>query len=115
MNPQELRFTETNSAHDSKGKTWGLEGNLFWYVAGGAFASVITLLFLFSGFKISLLISLLCAVIPLLVVLLYVFGFRQGKPPGYDIDCFDYLINGGGFGPDPFRQPTHPLQEDLHV
>ena len=24
----ELRFTETNSADDSAGKTWGLEGNL---------------------------------------------------------------------------------------
>ena len=25
----ELRFTETNSAEDSGGKTWGLEGSLF--------------------------------------------------------------------------------------
>jgi hypothetical protein len=39
----ELRFTETNSADDSAGKTWGLEGNLFWFVVGGAFATVITL------------------------------------------------------------------------
>ena len=44
----ELRFTETNSADDSAGKTWGLEGNLFWFVAGGAFAAVVTLLLLFS-------------------------------------------------------------------
>jgi len=37
----ELRFTETNSADDSAGKTRGLGGNLFWYLAGGAFASVL--------------------------------------------------------------------------
>ncbi len=45
----ELRFTETNSADDSAGKTWGLEGNLFWFIAGGAFAAVVTLLFSVSG------------------------------------------------------------------
>ena len=36
----ELRFTETNSADDSTGKTWGLEGNLFWYLIGGAFEAM---------------------------------------------------------------------------
>ena len=49
MKSQELRFTETNSADDSQGKTWGLDGNLFWYIAGGSFVSVITLLLLFSA------------------------------------------------------------------
>ncbi|MGB9273639.1 MAG: hypothetical protein WCC08_00230, partial [Terrimicrobiaceae bacterium] len=44
----ELRFTETNSAEDSGGKTWGLEGSLFWYLTGGVFTSVIVLLVLFS-------------------------------------------------------------------
>ena len=51
----ELRFTETNSADDSAGKTWGLEGNLFWFVAGGAFAVVLTLLLLFSIWQWNLL------------------------------------------------------------
>ena len=51
----ELRFTETNSADDSAGKTWGLEGNLFWYLVGGSFASVLTLLLLFSVWRWSLL------------------------------------------------------------
>ena len=44
----ELRFTETNSADDSAGKTWGLEGSLFWFLTGGVFAAVILLLVLFS-------------------------------------------------------------------
>jgi hypothetical protein len=29
-----------------------------------------------------------------------VFGFRQGKPPGYDVDCLDTLLFGRGFAPD---------------
>jgi hypothetical protein len=31
----ELRFTDTNAASDSKGRTWGLEGGLFWWLVGG--------------------------------------------------------------------------------
>jgi len=53
MKSQELRFTETNSADDSQGKTWGLDGNLFWYIAGGSFVSVITLLLLFSALRMA--------------------------------------------------------------
>ena len=44
----ELRFTETNSADDSAGKTWGLEGSLFRFLTGGVFDVVIVLLVLFS-------------------------------------------------------------------
>lgn len=76
----ELRFTETNSADDSAGKTWGLEGNLFWFVAGGGFAAVVTLLMLFSVWRWSLLSAVVPALIPLGLALLYVFALRQGKP-----------------------------------
>ena len=31
----DLRLTDTNAASDSKGKTWGLEGGLFWWLVGG--------------------------------------------------------------------------------
>ena len=104
-----LRFTETNSADDSKGRTWGLEGNLFWFIAGGAFAFVALLLFLFSALKMSFAVSLVIAAMPLLLSLVYVFRFRQGKPAAYDIDCLDFWLRGSGFGPDPLKQPPHPL------
>jgi hypothetical protein len=99
----ELRFTETNSADDSAGKTWGLEGNLFWFLAGGAFASVVTLLLLFSVLKSTLLSALVPSLIPIGLTLLYVFAFRQGKPSGYDIDLFELWLKGPGFGPEPPR------------
>lgn len=110
MNSQ-LRFTDTNSADDSQGKTWGLDGNLFWYVAGGAFISVVTLLFLFSAMRTGFFTALGLAAIPLTLTFVYVFGFRQGKPPGYDLDCLDFWFSGSGFGPHPERQPLHPLKQ----
>jgi hypothetical protein len=114
MKSQELRFTETNSADDSQGKTWGLDGNLFWYIAGGSFVSVITLLLLFSALRMSFLMASGIAAVPFTLTLAYVFGFRQGKPPGYDVDCFDFWFSGAGFGPELARQPSHPL-EPRHV
>ena len=36
----ELRFTDTNAASDSKGRTWGLEGGLFWWLVGGVGAAI---------------------------------------------------------------------------
>lgn len=102
----ELCFTETNSADDSTGKTWGLEGNLFWFVAGGAFAAVITLLLLFSIWKWTLLSAAVPALIPLGLALLYALALRQGKPPGYDVDLFELWLKGPGFGPQPPRETT---------
>ena len=99
----ELRFTETNSADDSAGKTWGLEGNLFWFVAGGGFASVVILLLLFSMLRWTLLSALVPSLIPIGLALLYVFAFRQGKPSGYDTDLFELWLKGPGFGPEPPR------------
>jgi hypothetical protein len=96
----ELRFTETNSADDSAGKTWGLEGNLFWYLIGGAFASVLTLLLLFSVWHWSFVFALFPAAIPLALTLLYIVAFRQGRPAGYDTDLFDLWLCGAGFGPE---------------
>lgn len=95
----ELRFTETNSADDSAGKTWGLEGNLFWFVAGGAFVGVLTLLLLFSMWHWSFLSALIPALIPLGMAMLYAVALRQGKPSGFDIDLFELWLKGPGFGP----------------
>ena len=104
-----IRFTETNSSDDSKGRTWGLEGELFWFIVGGGFAFVMILLLCFSALKMSIFTSLILAAVPLTLCLIYVFVFRQGKPAGYDIDCLDYWLKGSGFTPDFQKQPAHPL------
>jgi hypothetical protein len=38
MKDRDLRFSDTNSADDSGGRTWGLDGNLFW-MSSSAFSS----------------------------------------------------------------------------
>jgi hypothetical protein len=106
---EQIKFTDTNAADDSKGRTWGLEGDLFWFMAGGAFAFVMVLLVCFSALKMSFFASLVLAAVPLTLCVIYIFVFRQGKPAGYDIDCLDYWFNGSGFSPDFQKQPKHPL------
>jgi len=105
----EIRFTDTNSADDSKGKTWGLDGNLFWYLIGGTFGSVVLMLLLFSAYRLSFIQSAAIALVPLTLTLVYVFGFRQGKPPRYDLDCLEYWIFGKGFSPQCQMKIQHPL------
>ena len=110
MNSHDLRFTDTNSADDSKGRTWGLDGNLFWFLAGGAFLSVVVMLLLFSAYKVGFTASVLISGMPLVLAVTYVFGFRQGKPPRYDLDCVEYWIGGRGFGPEIYSHLKHPLK-----
>lgn len=111
----ELRFTETNSAEDSAGKTWGLEGTLFWYLTGGVFSSVIVLLVLFSMLHWTFTASLGAGAVPLTLSLLYVFGFRQGKPAGYDQDLFELWFSGPGFVPGAPGKLIHPIEDSAHV
>ncbi len=53
------------------------------------------------------------AVVPVLLCLAYIFGLRQGKPPGYDRDIFEQWMSGGGFGPETVvvRLPKFPLAD----
>jgi Flp pilus assembly protein TadB len=103
----ELRLTDTNAASDSKGRTWGLEGGLFWWLLGGVGAGITVFFLLLVVAGLSLLTSLLVALIPVLLCLAYIFGLRQGKPPGYDRDIFEYAMTGRGFSPqnDPCHHP----------
>jgi hypothetical protein len=110
MNSENIRYTDTNSADDSKGKTWGLDGNLFWFLIGGAFVSVVIMLMLFSAAKWSFGVACLVALLPLGLVLVYVFAFKQGKPPRYDVDCLEYVLRGKGFGPAAQLNSHHPLR-----
>ena len=109
----DLRFTDTNAASDSKGRTWGLEGGLFWWLVGGVGVGVTVFFVLLVMMKLSLLTSFLVALLPVLVCLAYIFGLRQGKPPGYDRDCFEHWMSGGGFSPEvqTTRSLLHPLWE----
>ena len=78
---------------------------------GGIGASIAVFFGLLVGMEASLLTSFGVAVVPLLLVLGYILGLRQGKPPGYDRDLLESLLLGPGFAPDSdsTRLPKHPL------
>ena len=105
----ELRLTDTNAASDSKGRTWGLEGGLFWWLVAGIGAGITLFFVLLVVVGSSLTVSFLVALVPVLICLAYIFGLRQGKPPGYDRDIFEYVTTGRGFSPEVHRSCTHPL------
>ena len=109
----DLRLTDTNAASDSKGRTWGLEGSLFWWLVGGIGAAITVFFILLVPFKRSLAVSFGVALFPLGLCLAYVFGLRQGKPPGYDRDWLEHVWGKRGFCPDTDRTriPKHPLYE----
>ena len=105
----ELRLTDTNAASDSKGRTWGLEGGLFWWLIGGLGTGIIVFFLLLVVLNESLLFSFVAALVPVSLCLAYIFGLRQGKPPGYDRDIFEYLTTGRGFSPEINCSSSHPL------
>ena len=109
----DLRLTDTNAASDSKGRTWGLEGGFFWWFVGGVGAGITLFFVLLVPLKASFLTSFVVALLPVAFCLAYIFGLRQGKPPGYDRDCFEHWISGSGFAPEgnPTLNSKHPLYE----
>ena len=60
----ELRFTDTNAASDSKGRTWGLEGGLFWWLVGGVGVAITVFFVLLVMMNTSLLTAFLAALVP---------------------------------------------------
>ena len=105
----ELRLTDTNAASDSKGRTCGLEGGLFWWLIGGIGAGIMVFFVLLVPLNCSLTASFITALVPVLLCLTYIFALRQGKPPGYDRDLFEYVTTGRGFGPQTGSHDHHPL------
>src|SRR2546427_5948395 len=96
----DLRLTDTNAASDSKGRTWCLEGGLLWWLLGGIGAAITVFFLLLIVLKMTLGLSLGFALARLTLCLAYIFGLRQGKPPGYDRDYFEFLMGARGFSPD---------------
>ncbi len=115
----ELRLTDTNAGSDSQGRTWGLEGNLFWYLVIGLGMAITCFFALTVLSRASLVMSVLVAVVPIVLAMAYVGGLRHGKPPGYDRDLLELMLAGKGFGPEPGHCPpsSHPLapEEAAHA
>lgn len=92
----DLRYTETNAADDSGGRAFGLEGNLYLPLVGATVAGIAvfaTLTLLGSGLRL----AGATALSPLCLSLVWVLGFRRGRPSGYDRDKIERMAGGGDF------------------
>jgi len=100
-----LRITDTNSANDSKGRAFGLEGNDFVYVLMGFVAALGLYLLLTAAAGLTKLGSLVFVLPIFLAPLGWVVLLRHGKPEGYAEDWFDQTFNGEGWSFAPHAQP----------
>ena len=87
---------------------------MFWWLVGGVGAGIMLFFVLLVPLKASFLTSFVVALLPVALCLAYIFGLRQGKPPGYDRDMFERLFTGSGFAPEAQnnRNFRHPLSEE---
>jgi hypothetical protein len=104
----ELRITDTNSANDSKGRAFGLEGNDFLYVLIGLVAALGLYLGLSVLLHVSLEIAVLVALPVVIVPAAWVLLLRHNKPAGYAGDWFDERVKGDGWSFVSHVQPKPP-------
>ncbi|MEQ1751611.1 MAG: hypothetical protein ABL974_19470 [Prosthecobacter sp.] len=92
MEQQGVKYHETNSGRETQQGIAGFEGlNALWFML----ALGLSLMFfrkMMDGDQPNMMMAALVAAIPLLVVSLYVFGLKQGKPASYDIELGEWLI-----------------------
>lgn len=93
----ELRITDTNSANDSRGRAFGLDGNDFIYVLV-AFVLALGLYIAFAFLlRTGMMVALVFALPVFLVPLAWVVFLRHNKPDGYSEDLLDDIVNGEGW------------------
>lgn len=90
----ELRYIDTNSANDSDGRAFGLDGNLYLPVvcavigALGAFAALVL------GLGLHVLPAGLVVGVPVSAVIAWAVVLRNGRPAGFDVDWCEQLLWG---------------------
>ena len=107
----ELRITDTNSANDSKGRAFGLEGNDFIYVLVAFVLAMALYLMCTAILRLGVLASATLALPFFVVPAAWVLLLRHNKPAGYAEDWFDHRVNREGWsfapGAQPPRIPSH--------
>lgn len=94
---KELRITDTNSANDSRGRAFGLEGNDFIYVLIAFVVSLALYLVFAFALRTGLTVALVFSLPVFLGVSGWVLFFRHNRPDGFAEDWFDDLVNDEGW------------------
>jgi hypothetical protein len=98
----------THAGDDSDGKIWGIEGINILLILAGLILSVSLSMMLFRHQAHSPIVSFGVGSLPLVLMVAYVFGLRQGRPKHYDTDLLETFTSGTAWMPAR-RQPRHPL------
>ena len=101
-------IVHTHAGDDSDGKIWGIEGINILLIIAGLILSVALSLMLFRLQAHSALFSFGVGSLPLVLMVAYVFGLRQGRLRRYDTDLLETCVSGNAWLPS-FRSPRHPL------
>lgn len=94
----DLRHTDTNAADDSRGRAFGLDGDLYLPVVVAAVAALALFAVLGLMFRFGWMAAGLVASAPFGLTLLWVAGLRNGRPPANDRDTVEQWLVGGDFG-----------------
>ncbi len=86
-----LQSYKSNNADDSKGKTWGFEGENIYFFMAAVFVALCLGTWLHQS-KCSLPTTLAVCSLPVVIVCAWIFALRQGKPPRYDMDLAESLF-----------------------
>jgi hypothetical protein len=111
----ELHITDTNSANDSKGRAFGLEGNDFLYVLIAFVVALGLYLVLTAVLRVGLGTAFIFTGPIVGVPLAWVVLLRHNKPAGYAEDWFDQRAGGAGFSFVPRAQPVKSAKEARHA
>lgn len=109
----ELRITDTNSANDSRGRAFGLEGNDFIYVLVAFVAALGLYVVCTAVLRVHALGALVLAVPVFVGPAAWVLLLRHNKPAGYAEDWLDHLVNREGWSLAPGLQP-HRTTRNRH-
>jgi hypothetical protein len=101
-------IVHTHAGDDSDGKIWGIEGLNILLILAGLILSLGLSMMLFRQQAHSTLVSFGVGSLPLVLMVAYVFGLRQGKPKSYDTDLLETFTCGTAWMPA-HRQSRHPL------
>jgi len=110
MEQQSIRLHETNEGRETQQGIAGFEGmNALFFMFALGMAMMIFRRFA-SGPDANTTLAIALASIPLVLVSLYCFGLKQGKPPSYDVELLEWLIIKASGAPYFSPQKVEPLE-----
>ena len=93
----ELRHTDSNAADDSRGRAFGLDGNLYLFVVIAVVVSLGIGAVLTNLLRVGWVIAGVVAALPLIGTVIWAVGLKHGKPSGYDRDWIEQKLGRGDF------------------